>query len=199
MIVYIHGARASSDSFSYIQEHVKRHIDLPDVCFDYESSVGFRKNLIEMQEKLSSASQLFFVGHSLGGIYALHLADLYKDKILGGVTLSTPYGGCIQADFAKYFLPFNQLLKDIGTMSAPIKEVKKITAPANWTNIVTTDGHSPWINYPNDGVVTVKSMRARSDFELIELPINHYEVVLSKQVVDIIVDKIKLTINNSRD
>lgn len=194
MIVYIHGARASSDSFSYIREHIQRRIDMPDICFDYESSDGFEKNLNEMQAKLADVPQLFFVGHSLGGIYSLHLADHYRDKTLGGVTLSTPYGGCIQADFAKYFLPFNQLLKDIGTMSTPIRYAKKIAAPKNWTNIVTTDGHSPWINCPNDGVVTVKSMQARGDFELIELPVNHYEIVLSKQVIDIVVDRI----NNSR-
>lgn len=193
MIVYIHGARASSESFSYIQEHINSQVGIPDICFDYESSEGFRKNLYEMQQKLADADWLFFVGHSLGGIYALHLADQYRNKTVGGVTLSTPYGGCIQADFAKYFLPFSQLLKDIGTMSTPIRHVKKIDAPANWTNIVTTEGHSPWINYPNDGVVTVKSMRAREDFELIDLPINHYEVVLSKRVVDLILDRI----NNS--
>jgi hypothetical protein len=68
---------------------------------------------------------------------------------------------------------------------------KKLPAPPNWTNIVTTRGASPWIQEPNDGVVTLESMRARTDFELVELELNHYEVVISNRVVDLILDRIK--------
>ena len=79
-------------------------------------------------------------------------------------------------------------------MSGPMRDAKKLTAPPRWTNIVTTRGDSPWIHEPNDGVVTIDSMQARTDFELIELPLNHYEVVLSNQVVEIILDRIQQAI-----
>ena len=95
-----------------------------------------------------------------------------------------------EADFARYFLPFNRLMRDIGALRGPLFESRYLPAPPNWTQIVTTQGQSPWIVDPNDGVVTLKSMRFRKDFELIELPLNHYEVVLSNQVVQIILDKI---------
>jgi pimeloyl-ACP methyl ester carboxylesterase len=194
MIVYIHGASATAESFSYIRQYVRDHTELPDIALEYDSSLGFEHNVKQMYGKLDDAEKLFFVSHSLGGIYALHLANHYSETTVGGISLSTPYGGCVQADFAKYFLPFSRLMKDIGTMSVPMLDAKKLPAPPNWTNIVTTRGDSPWINEPNDGVVTLKSMRYRQDFELIELNINHYEVVLSNKVVDIILDKINKTI-----
>ena len=191
MIVYIHGASATAESFTHIRQYVRDHAEVPDVAFEYNSADGFEHNLEQMKGQLDDAEQLFFISHSLGGIYALHLADHYRDRTVGGVSLSTPYGGSRQADFARYFLPFNQLMKDIGPQAKPMAAIKKIPAPPNWTNIVTTRGASPWIQEPNDGVVTLESMRARTDFELIELELNHYEVVISNRVVDIILDRIK--------
>jgi len=187
MIVYIHGASATGESFNYIRQNIK----IKDLVLEYSSSSGFENNLIKMEKSIESCDKIFFIAHSLGGIYALHLANRFAGEVLGGVTLSTPYGGCIQADYAKYFLPFSRLMRDIGTMSRPMSDVAKIPAPNNWTNIVTTVGKSPWILEPNDGVVTIDSMRARQDIELIEMSLNHYEVVLSNDVIKIIKDRIK--------
>jgi hypothetical protein len=39
-------------------------------------------------------------------------------------------------------------------------------------------------------VVTIESQQYRQDFELVELPLNHYEVVISNQVVEIILARI---------
>lgn len=191
MIVYIHGASATAESFNYIRQFVRDHTEEPDISFEYNSANGFHRNLDNMKGRLDDQERLFFISHSLGGIYSLHLANYYNDRTRGGVSLSTPYGGCSQADFAKYFIPFSRLMQDIGTMSAPMREAKKLPSPPNWTQIVSTRGDSPWINEPNDGVVTLKSMLHRQDFELIQLPVNHYEVVLSPQVVEIVLDRIK--------
>lgn len=189
-IVYIHGASATADSFSYIRQFVRDNTELSDIALEYNSADGFDHNIRQMYGQLDDADRLFFVSHSLGGIYALHLAHYYQDRTAGGISLSTPYGGCRQADFARYFLPFNQLMKDIGTMSSPMQAARTLPAPPNWCNVVTTRGHSPWINEKNDGVVTVDSMRYRTDFELIELPVNHYEVVLNPAVVELILTRI---------
>lgn len=193
-IVYIHGASATAESFSYIRQFVRDYTDSPDIALEYDSKNGFANNIKEMYGKLDDAEKLFFVSHSLGGIYALHLANYYKDITIGGVSLSTPYGGCKQADFAKYFLPFSKLMKDIGTMSGPMLDARKLPKPPNWTNIVSTRGESPWIHEPNDGVVTIESMKYRNDFELIELNVNHYEVVLNNKAVEVILDRIKKVI-----
>lgn len=187
VLVYIHGASATSESFT----HIKENIDEDHILVDYSSANGFYNNLENMKTQLKDHDDLFFVAHSLGGIYALHLANHYPEKTLGGVTLSTPYGGSREADFARYFIPFSRLMKDIGPMSEPMYTAKHFAAPPNWTQVVTTEGQSPWINDPNDGVVTLKSMRSRTDFEVVELPINHYEVVISNKTVDIIKQRIQ--------
>jgi hypothetical protein len=61
-----------------------------------------------------------------------------------------------------------------------------------WTNIVTTSGASPFMVEPNDGVVTLASMRKHSrDMTLVDLEHNHYEVVMSMKTINIIKDKIQ--------
>lgn len=186
-VVYIHGASATSDSFNYIREHVARD----ELIIDYDSANGFLNNLEIMKDTLKDHKEIFFVAHSLGGIYALHLANCFPQQIKGAVTISTPYGGSKAADYVKFFLPFSRLLRDIGPSSIPMRLANKIEIKCPWTNIVTTQGSSPFIIEPNDGVVTLASMRHHSeDMELLELPINHYEVVMSKTVVDIINSKI---------
>ena len=187
-LVYIHGASATGDSFNYIRGHLK-HKD--ELVLEYESSNGFENNLEVMKEQLVDVTDMFFICHSLGGIYALHLADEFPQNVLGAVTLSTPYGGAESADYAKYFLPFNRLLRDIGPTSRPFRSANGIKIQHPWTNIVTTRGDSPWILHENDGVVTVNSMTHRTDMNLVKLHTNHYEVVISPEVVKIIKDGIK--------
>jgi len=188
ILVYIHGASASSESFNYIREHVGE----TDLVINYDSRNGFEKNLADMMYQLEKHSEIFFICHSLGGIYALHLANAMPDQVLGAVTLSTPYGGAEVADVAKFFMPFSRLLKDIGPNSWAMRQADKISIKHPWCNIVTTKGNSPWILQANDGVVTVSSQQHHGrDMELIELHQNHYEVVLNKHVIQVIKDKIK--------
>jgi pimeloyl-ACP methyl ester carboxylesterase len=182
-LVYIHGASATGDSFNYIRQHLN-HSD--EIVIEYDSQNGFDCNLADMKRIVTTVDDIVFVCHSLGGIYALHLADAFPQNVLGAVTLSSPYGGAENADYAKYFLPFNRLLRDIGPTSAPMKSASRIRIQHPWLNIVTTRGDSPWIMQPNDGVVTINSMKHRPEMQFKELYINHYEVVMSPKTVDII-------------
>lgn len=191
MIVYIHGASATAESFTHIRQYVRDIFEESDIMLEYNSEDGFAHNLAEMKGQLDGEERLFFISHSLGGIYALYLANHYKETTCGGVSLSTPYGGSREADFARYFLPFNRLMKDIGTTSHPMRVARELPAPPNWTQVISTMGQSPWIHEANDGVVTLESMRYRTDFEQIEVPLNHYEVVISDRVVEIILEKIR--------
>jgi len=186
-LVYIHGASATSESFNYI----RKHIGGDDIVINYDSRNGFENNFKSMKEQLSKIDKVFYIGHSLGGIYALHLANALPKRTLGAVTLSTPYGGAEVADYAKYFLPFSRLMRDIGPSSWAMKEAKRIKIQHPWTNVVTMKGQSPFIVEPNDGVVTIASQKKHDDMELIEIDYNHYEVVLSDKVIDIIKSRIK--------
>ena len=188
LLVYIHGASATSESFNYVREHIKGHEDL---VINYDSRNGFEKNLADMMYQLSNYHSIFFICHSLGGIYALHLANAMPEQVLGAVTLSTPYGGAEIADVAKYFMPYSRLLKDIGPSSWAMRQADKIEIHHPWTNIVTVKGNSPWVPSPNDGVVTVASQKHHDEgMELIEIDYNHYEVVLSERVINIIKERL---------
>lgn len=183
-LVYIHGASATSESFNYIRSKLDA-----GVALNYDSAQGFENNLETMKKALKDVKDMFFIGHSLGGIYSLHLANHMPKQVLGAVTLSTPYGGALAAEFAKYFLPFSRLMRDIGPTSWAMKQAGKIKIQHPWSNVVTMRGQSPFIPVPNDGVVSIASMKAHEDMELIEVDFNHYEVVLSDPVIDIIKER----------
>jgi hypothetical protein len=116
---------------------------------------------------------------------------MLKDKVVGAVTLSTPYGGAEIADVAKYFLPYSRLLRDVGPNSWAMKRANNITITCPWLNIVTVKGNAPWVPQPNDGVVTIASQRYHSkDMDLVDIDYNHYEVLLSDQVVKLIKERL---------
>ena len=183
-LVYIHGASATSESFNYIRTKLGKGIDI-----NYDSRNGFENNLKEMQVQLKGRGDLFFVAHSLGGIYSLHLANTLPDAVRGAVTISTPYGGAEVADVAKYFLPFSRLMRDIGPSSWAMKQANDIKIRHPWTNIVSVRGQSPFIAEPNDGVVTIASQRHHADMELVDVDYNHYEVLQADPVIKIIKER----------
>jgi len=184
-LVYIHGANATSESFNYIKSKLGTGLDI-----NYDSRNGFENNLAAMKISLMSTKDICFIAHSLGGIYALHLANSMPEVIKGAVTLSTPYGGAEVADYAQYFLPFSRLMRDIGPSSWVMKQASRIKIQHPWTNIVTIKGQSPFMHEPNDGVVTIASQRHHADMELVEVDCNHYEVVLSDQVVKLVKERV---------
>lgn len=182
-IVYIHGANATGESFNYIRQQIHQ----PDLIIEYNSACGFVNNLQDMADKLRNERQVFFVAHSLGGIYAMHLSQRMAKRVAGAVTISTPYGGSEVAAIARWFLPFSRLMRDIGPNDYPMRQTNYMTLPCAWTNIVTTNGSCPFISEPNDGVVTHNSMRHHADkMKLVDVPLNHYEILLSNRTVNII-------------
>lgn len=185
-LVYIHGANATGESFNYIKSKVG-----DGLVINYDSRNGFENNLADIIAQLKDVNDIAFVAHSLGGIYSLHIANALPKQVKGAVTLSTPYGGAEVADYAKYFLPFSRLMRDIGPNSWAFKQASQIKIQHPWTNVVTVKGQSPFMLAHNDGVVTVTSQKHHEDMELIEVDYNHYEVVLAEPVVDIIKERIK--------
>lgn len=180
--LYIHGANATAGSFNYLKEHIGG--DSMDL--EYHSADGYRYNMEQMLEVIEDERDLFIVAHSLGGIYALHLANQLPKNIIGAVTLSTPYGGVGIAEMLKWFLPHSTLLRDVAPSSRFMTGAMRLPLLHPWWQIVSTRGDAPWLPVTNDGVVTLQSMRARTDIEMIDLHLNHYEIVQSPQVVEII-------------
>lgn len=183
--LYIHGGNATSRSFNYIRERIGGK----DMVVDYNSSNGFSTNLREIIETIKNEKDLFIVAHSLGGIYALYIADNLPKSIKGVLTLSTPYGGSSMAELFRFMLPQSKLMQDIVPSSKVMRDAASIKIRHPWWQVVTTRGSVPWLVVPNDGVVTLSSMQSREDMDFIPLDINHYEVVIDPQTVDIIKEK----------
>ena len=185
--LYIHGANATSRSFTYIKDHIRgSHIDI-----DYDCSLGFDHNLKMMHNHIKDTKNLFVVAHSMGGIYALHLANMLPDNFIGAVTISTPYSGAGVAEIAKWIFPFYKLIHDIVPDGKVIKSTSNLPIKHPWLQIVTTSGSVPWIMHPNDGIVTITSMKSRCDMKQVELGLNHYEVMVSPETVKTIKSHIK--------
>lgn len=180
--LYIHGANATGQSFNYISNQLSGAASF----LEYSSADGFKNNLNRMIDEIADLRELFLVAHSLGGIYGLHLANALPDNFLGAVTIATPYGGSGAAEIARWMMPQTQLFRDITPRSWAITEAMRLPIPQPWCQIVTTKGNAIWLPTGNDGVVTQQSMRARPDMDLIEIELNHYEVLMSQQVIEII-------------
>jgi len=183
-VVWIHGANQSPLSFSYLKSKTQftNNLDI-----SYSSMNRFYHNLSEIIEVVKPLGKVFVVGHSLGGLYGLHLTQ--HCDVVGGVSLSTPFRGSSTADWAKYIVPSYPLFKDIGRKSAPVVDSYKFKLTIPWTQVISTAGTVPYHNGPNDGVVTVASMEHRSDMEKIHVNHTHYEVVCSPDIADLIVNR----------
>jgi pimeloyl-ACP methyl ester carboxylesterase len=181
-IVWLHGAGQSSTSFNYLRMVLP---NWPATLIDYSSENCFYDNLDLIHDSVCSKEPLFVIGHSLGGIYGLHLTQ--HCNVVGGISIGTPFNGSTIADWAKYIVPSYPLFKDVGPKSRPITQANKIKINIPWTQIVSTTGTVPYLKFPNDGVVTVESMEQRkNDMECIHVKNTHYEVMCSDDVAHII-------------
>jgi len=177
-IVLIHGANQTRLSFEYI-----RHA-LP--CFQYiniewNAFGNFYENTEEMINVLDGSGPVYIVGHSMGGIYAAHIAA--SVDCIGGSTISTPWGGSRAADWIKYLTPSYKLYYDVGTKGAPVLEAQAAALPGRWTNYISTAGNVPGMGDSNDCVLTISSMTKREDIYNVYIDATHYEILMSPKMI----------------
>ena len=189
-VIWLHGANQSGLSFQYLRSLTCFKNEL---VIEYDTSNKFKDNLEMLSNDIAKVrGPYFMIGHSLGGLYALHLTK--HVNVAGAVSISTPFAGSWTADWARFFVPKYQLFRDVGRRSTPIKEAQDIELSVDWTQIVSTKGNVPYHGSKNDGVCTIESMKSRKDMELIEVPHTHFEVMCSDLVVKIILDRYKRVI-----
>jgi pimeloyl-ACP methyl ester carboxylesterase len=186
-VIWVHGANQSGLSFQYLRSLTRFKNEL---VVEYDTSHKFKDNLEMLSDEiLKVRGPYFMIGHSLGGLYALHLTK--HVDVVGAVSISTPFAGSWTADWARFFVPTYQLFRDVGRRSIPIKESQNIKLTVDWTQIVSTKGNVPYHGGQNDGV-------CRKDMEFIEVPHTHFEVMCSDLVVKIILERYQKVVRSKK-
>lgn len=182
-IWYLHGAFASSRSFSWLKAQLPEH-ESANVEYSCAGSLGLVVDEIEKQIK--EAGEIDIVGHSLGGVFAVALSRRCPN-IRRVVTMSSPFGGSRIAAFLQFITP-GTFMESIQPYSSLMTEVRNGPLRAPVLSVVTTGGRSPAMPEANDGVVSLQSQRALDGPRYVELPVNHFEVLLAEETLPLIRD-----------
>jgi len=190
VVWFIHGANASPISFSAIQDKLHdfdefHGTEFVNVRYDCQDPIASTVEIIA--DSLPSDRPIYLVGHSLGGVIAVAVSQRIKHfelnkNIQGVITLASPLGGCEGADYLQWLFPHYHLFKNISTKNRVVNDIKAVGAVVPTTCFITTSGNNPIYPEANDGVVTVNSQRSLKGAKKIEVPFNHFEVLLSDNV-----------------
>ncbi len=188
-VFLIHGFHSDSSVMNDFAKVLKSDfdtilIDLPLAFNSLNSALSRLKlSVLECIEK-DSPKELYFIGHSTGGII---IRMLMKDTLIASITkvclfVGTPNNGTILADFHQSLPP---IIKDI---HLPLKELTKDAiyrlmlykphhivygAIAGSQTLPMTDF---FFNCPNDGFVATKSVFMTELNDYIILPYNHFDI-----------------------
>lgn len=179
--VFIHGAFSSSLTFAFLLEKLK----LENVLhLSYNRNADLDIALDEMRQTLTNREgPLIFVGHSLGGIFALRLAECFGERVKGCISIATPFGGSEIAVWARVAWPSVNMFKFITPRCKFMRGAASTKISVPWIQVVTTRGDVDWLPSPNDGVVSRSSMTCRSDVEYVYMEHSHSEVLMTEELV----------------
>lgn len=181
-ILYVHGAGGSEKSFQWLREQLPFRAKFFSYDID-KSPIPWSARRLE--KLIDIGKPTIVIGHSLGGLLATHCAMLPNVKML--VTLNAPYGGIHHAEILSWFTS-ESLIRDLALHSSFLTAVRAVKITVPHLAIVGTSGMPPSIfgGHDNDSVLTVASQTAMSNIQYTKLPLNHFEVLLSPVVANLI-------------
>jgi len=209
LIVYVHGALSTRNSWNYIRQNLASKWMTEDSVrgkfSPHEEFIRYDLNketsadiVIGMIEKVrgwiekKEIKKLIMIGHSFGGVLSVQtvreLSDLFKEKKIKPrlITLSAPFAGSEIAAVLRIFKPASIFFKNIGDHTEFIKEFKRHPLPCHTHIFVTTEGGADWMPQANDGVVTIGSQTFfegdPNAFQQ-EIKANHFEILLTDIVI----------------
>lgn len=200
-IMFIHGAWSSRNSFNYLSNLLEKseHPYIKDIIFFEYNPIKEELQFIinrAYKELNKDDTPTMVVGHSLGGLVALHVSD--HPNSCHTITLSAPLSGIkIERMFQPFIYSRAPILAEIAPDAPLIRELhlKKYNKRVNC--IITTEGYNPALLEKGDGVVTIHSQErwVPENAVMTYLPYNHHEVLQSDQVYSLIK---KVLTNNSK-
>lgn len=188
LIVYIHGASSTPRSFNHIVTELPRH-EKQFISYGHDRSVmDTVEQIVRSLSDLRAQGMIRpinLVGHSLGGVIAIAVAQ--RVSLNGGrvVTISSPFGGSKIAALMRW-MTTGHLFEDIHPTSPLMNAVRLGGRVPETLAIVSTAGGTPLIPETNDGVVTVASQTSLSWPVYIRVPVNHFESLLCDDVLDLL-------------
>lgn len=123
------------------------------------------------------------IGHSLGGIIAAICAGAPNVKRI--VTICAPFGGIRFAEFLSIFMS-HPLFNDLRSHGPLLSYVRDHPMIKPHLAIVGSRGLPSFFHEENDGVISVASQTAMLGPRYEVVNFNHFEVLLSDAVVDLI-------------
>jgi predicted alpha/beta hydrolase family esterase len=184
-ILAIHGAWSSSTSFNYLKYKTKSKIWY---CVDFDHRVDDWNSIL--QKTIESVREPYIaLGHSLGGMIALHMSQ--DPNCRGIMTLASPLAG-LDLNLIQLYLNRSSLISAIAKNSKQINEIQSL----NYSHIpvhhlIANKGYNPFICEDNDGVLPIKVQTGWSCGEVSEIPANHYEILQSDATVSALTNFIK--------
>jgi pimeloyl-ACP methyl ester carboxylesterase len=171
-IFAIHGAFSTPVVFNYLQQVLcEYHWSL----FDYSGVTNDIAGLVKKAEsQLSGLGPVHVVGHSMGGLIALALAE--APNVQSVATIATPLSG-LDLNPLQLFFSQSGFLSDIAQNSRFVKTLQQGTYNKPVQHLITTAGFNPWITEASDGVVTLRSQKSWRAGSQVELHSNHSEVM----------------------
>jgi pimeloyl-ACP methyl ester carboxylesterase len=181
-IWYIHGAASTHRSFNYLKARLPRHDSL-DIDYNHDGPVA--KVVDSLVKRIDAhPTPVTLVGHSLGGVIAVAAAQR-SQNVERVATLAAPFGGSQVAALMRWICP-SQLLDDIHPQAPLIRTIKRTPVQQSVMAIVSTGGGTPMLTGENDGVVTVDSQTALRGPVYLRVPVNHFEILLCEESVELI-------------
>lgn len=183
-VVYIHGAFSSGVSFRHLIDGLPAH---NVVTPEYTVDEPLTQVIDRINDQVNAlGTDVDIVAHSLGGIVATGLGHI-NDRVQSVLTMSTPFGGSRIASALSWFNG-HELYKSLASNSPILRAISGTKLPCRLRSIITTVGNNPMMFEKNDGVISLRSQVALGYGEKIHIPLNHFEILLSKQTIDLIKD-----------
>ena len=184
-ILAIHGAWSSSTSFNYLKLKTKSKIWH---CIDYDHRVDDWHNILNKSIGILREPYIA-LGHSLGGMVALHMSQDTNCK--GIITMASPLAG-LDLNLIQLYMSRSTLISAIAKNSKQINEIHDM----NFNHIpvlhlIANKGYNPFIYEDNDGVLPIKVQTDWTCGQVFEVSANHYEILQSEATANALMQFMK--------
>ena len=168
-VVAIHGAWSTSTSFNHLRGQIPADWD----TVDYDHATDGMWDIIRKADaNISNPSVV--IGHSLGGIAALHVHD--NPLVRGIITLASPLAG-LELNLLQIYLSRSKLIAQIANDTHLIRDMKRREYPKPVLHLVANRGFNPFIYEDSDGVLPRKIQTGWHCGEVVSIETNHYEIL----------------------